>query len=249
MALTRHANLNTTMNLLSATLCVLSATQTLCLCKPKWEEEKKNESQQKKSRFSADLAAQFSPIMFQDVSLPLPFDGNASLSEQVRRSFQTTQQNLGVKRVDSLLLHGPYESLDDTMVAWRALEAIHASGGARQLGISNFYSADLLRAFLERVAVKPSVLQNRFHVQTQHNFPLLPLLAEHGIILQTFWTLTGNPEFLANAEFRQMAQRYALTAEQLLFAFLFQRGVYCAQCWRYRSCASLTRRRKACTPA
>src|SRR5688572_24152414 len=70
----------------------------------------------------------------------LPYDAGAPIPQQVEQSFASSLAHLGVEQIDSYVLHGP--SLRDGLVAddwaaWRALEAIHASGRARLLGVSN----------------------------------------------------------------------------------------------------------------
>ena len=69
----------------------------------------------------------------------IPYDPSASLDIQVRQSFAASCDNLGVNYLDSLVLHSPMRTFEDTMVVWNVMEDIHASGGAKALGISNTY--------------------------------------------------------------------------------------------------------------
>lgn len=78
---------------------------------------------------------------------------------QVQQSFQASLRNLGTYYLDSLVLHSPLPSLDQTLDVWHAFEDIHASGGARRLGISNCYDLQTLRDLHARAKVKPSVVQ------------------------------------------------------------------------------------------
>ncbi|HXY36083.1 MAG TPA: aldo/keto reductase, partial [Planctomycetaceae bacterium] len=71
----------------------------------------------------------------------LPYDPKAPIAIQVEQSFASSLEHLGVDVVDSYLLHGPTQGTGLTQAdweAWRAMEAIHASGRARLLGVSNF---------------------------------------------------------------------------------------------------------------
>lgn len=77
----------------------------------------------------------------------------------MQQSFQASLRNLGTYYLDSLVLHSPLPSLDQTLDVWHAFEDIHASGGARRLGISNCYDLQTLRDLHARAKVKPSVVQ------------------------------------------------------------------------------------------
>src|SRR5262249_53742949 len=70
----------------------------------------------------------------------LPFDADAPIATQVQQSFTSSLTHLGVTRIDSYVLHGPMYQRGLTSAdweAWRAMEGIHESGGARFLGVSN----------------------------------------------------------------------------------------------------------------
>ncbi len=84
------------------------------------------------------LQTKFTSLNGQDPSR-LPYDRNAPLAAQVAQSFLASRKNLGTDYVDALVLHSPFRTHDETMTAWRAMESIHHSGGARSLGISNCY--------------------------------------------------------------------------------------------------------------
>jgi len=70
----------------------------------------------------------------------LPYDPDAPIPVQVEQSFANSLEHLGVETIDSYLLHGPTQRTGLTAAdweAWKAMEAIHDSGRARLLGISN----------------------------------------------------------------------------------------------------------------
>src|SRR5262245_12976525 len=70
----------------------------------------------------------------------LPYDPAAPVGGQVRQSFLSSLEHLGVDLLDAYLLHGPSRSHGlgtADSEAWTAMEAIHESGGARLLGVSN----------------------------------------------------------------------------------------------------------------
>jgi diketogulonate reductase-like aldo/keto reductase len=72
--------------------------------------------------------------------------------------------NLGVTCIDCLVLHSLYPDIQDTLMAWRAMEALVPSTVA-SLSVSN---ADLKspRRICEVATVQPSCVQNRFTKDT-----------------------------------------------------------------------------------
>src|SRR5262245_1540608 len=71
----------------------------------------------------------------------LPYDPAAPVAAQVEQSFASSLEHLGTKQIDSYLLHGPTQRAGLATAdweAWRAMEALHDSGRARLIGVSNF---------------------------------------------------------------------------------------------------------------
>lgn len=70
----------------------------------------------------------------------MPYDPRAPIATQVEQSFASSLEHLGVEVIDSYVLHGPSLNMGLASAdweAWRTMEAIHESGRARLLGISN----------------------------------------------------------------------------------------------------------------
>ena len=170
------------------------------------------------------LQTKFTPLSGQDPDR-IPYDQNAPLETQVAQSFEVSQKNLQTAYVDSWLLHSPLASYQDTLTVWRAMEAIHNAGGARQLGISNCYDLDYLMRLVADAVVKPTVLQNRFYQNTGYDKPLRQWCAQHGITYQSFWTLTANPHLLVSDTVRTLARKYEKTAAQIFFGYLGRVGI------------------------
>lgn len=155
----------------------------------------------------------------------LPYDKNASLDEQVYQSFATSQKNLQTDYVDGLLLHSPLKTHALTLQAWRAMETIHQSGGARLLGISNCYDLTVLQALYADAHVKPTIVQNRFYFDSHYDVELRQWCKEQGLIYQSFWSLTANPHVFASKMVLALAKQYNKTPEQLFFNFLHHMGI------------------------
>ena len=170
------------------------------------------------------LQTKFTPLSGQDPR-QMPYDMNAPVEFQVAQSFEASKKNLQTEYVDSLVLHSPMAPHALLMKAWNAMEKIQKTGGARQLGISNCYDTEVIRSLYADANVKPAVVQNRFYQETGYDADLRHWCSNHGVIYQSFWTLTANPQILASNTVRSIAQKYKKTEAQIFFRYLSQSGI------------------------
>lgn len=170
------------------------------------------------------LQTKFTPLLGQDPG-QVPYDKSAALELQIAQSFEASKINLQTEYVDSLILHSPIAPHSQMMRAWGAMEKIHKTGGARQLGISNCYDIKLIRALYADADVKPAVVQNRFYRETGYDAELRHWCSNHGIVYQGFWTLTANPHILNSNAVHAIARKYKITEAQIFFRYLSQTGI------------------------
>jgi diketogulonate reductase-like aldo/keto reductase len=137
----------------------------------------------------------------------MPYDAQLSITDQVLASIESSLRNFSLSDggdskngqpayIDTLVLHSPLPTLAQTFEAWAAAETC-VPHRIRNLGISNcdFQTLDALNSSPE-IRVKPAILQNRFYQDTRYNVPLRSYCREHGIVFQSFWTLSANPQLL-----------------------------------------------------
>ena len=172
-------------------------------------------------RESLFVQTKFTPLDGQDPKR-VPYDKNAPIESQVAQSFETSKKNLKTQYVDSLILHSPVAPHALLMKAWSAMETIQKAGGARQLGISNCYDTEIMRLLYADANVKPAVVQNRFYQETGYDADLRNWCSNHGVIYQSFWTLTANPHILGSNTVRSISQKYKKTEAQIFFRYLNQ---------------------------
>ena len=170
------------------------------------------------------IQTKFTPLSGQDPAR-IPYDPRASLPEQVAQSVQRSLSNLRVDQLDGLVLHSPLRTFDDTMVVWRALEAAVDAGHVRQLGISNCYDPELFERLFAEARIQPAVLQNRFYQDSGYDVRLRAFCANHGVVYQSFWTLTANPHLLRSEPIQTACTRYGKTPAQVLYRALTQLGI------------------------
>lgn len=155
----------------------------------------------------------------------IPYDPAAGLAEQVAQSFQSSLRNLQTDYLDCLVLHSPLSSPEQTMEVWQAMEGIVDAGGVRQIGISNCYDLEELERLYHCARTKPAVVQNRFYAETSYDEEIRAFCKQHGIIYQSFWTLSANPRVLAHDTVTSLAGKYERTPAQILFRYLTQEGI------------------------
>ena len=157
----------------------------------------------------------------------LPYDALARYSEQVRQSFASSLEHLGVERIDAYLLHGPEFgrgiSAGDWEVWWE-MEALHDEGLARLIGISNV-SAEQLRALVAGARVMPAFVQNRCYASQGFDREVRAVCEEFGILYQGFSLLTANRPLWGNKALHPIARRIGGTPAQVLFRYAMSLGI------------------------
>jgi diketogulonate reductase-like aldo/keto reductase len=157
----------------------------------------------------------------------LPYDPKAPIAEQVEQSFASSLEHLGVDAIDSYVLHGPTRRAGlarDDWDAWHAMEAIHRSGRARFLAISNV-SLDQLRALCEKARVRPRFVQNRCYAVRGWDRHVREFCTANGIVYQGFSLLTANGEALDRPDVVGIARRHGRSVSQVAFRFALEVGM------------------------
>jgi len=106
--------------------------------------------------------------------------------DEARRAFDASLARLGLEYVDLYLIHWPVPRL--RLESWRALEAIHASGRARAIGVSNFM-VHHLEELLARAQVMPAVNQIEVSPFLQQR-DVRAFCAARGIVVEAYSPLT-----------------------------------------------------------
>ena len=157
----------------------------------------------------------------------LPYDPNADAPTQVRQSFASSLEHLGVETLDSYVLHGPsrrYGLSKTDLEVWKTMEELHGSGRTRFLGVSNV-DLDQLETLCAHVAVRPAFVQNRCFAATGWDAEVRAFCRKHGIVYQGFSLLTANLRELRSPAFREIVARTGHTPAQVVFRFAMQVGM------------------------
>ncbi|MGD9710448.1 MAG: aldo/keto reductase family protein [Thermomicrobiales bacterium] len=157
----------------------------------------------------------------------LPYDPAAPIGKQVEQSFASSLEHLETDNIDSYLLHGPSTRVgltDADWEAWEAIEAIHDSGRARAIGVSNV-NVGQLQLLLDQARVRPRIVQNRCYASQGWDRAVRELCSAHHIVYQGFSLLTANRTVLAHPDVVRIAQRLACSVPQLVFRFAMNIGI------------------------
>ena len=169
------------------------------------------------------LQTKFTDLAGQDPN-NLPYDPSAPLEEQIRTSLAVSLKNLQTDYIDSLVMHGPRDTVEETMEVWRVMESFVDEGKVKRIGMSNCYDYKKFTTIYQMARIKPWVLQNRFYAQSHFDTNLRKFLKENGVWYQSFWTLTANRDALAKPEVYELAEAKGLSPQTYMFAFLMSLG-------------------------
>jgi diketogulonate reductase-like aldo/keto reductase len=157
----------------------------------------------------------------------LPYDPQAPIADQVKQSFASSQEHLGVEVIDSFVLHGPTQRSGLARAdweAWRAMEDIQESGQARLLGVSNV-TLEQLEELCRQARVQPRFVQNRCYAVRGWDRDLREFCGTNGLVYQGFSLLTANRKVMDSAELARIAQRHGRTVSQVVFRFALDVGM------------------------
>ncbi len=136
-------------------------------------------------------------------------------------AFEKSIEALDTEHVDLYLIHWPVPARDLFMDTWRAFERIHAEGGARSIGVSNFRIPDLERLAGE-AATQPTINQIELHPLLQQA-ELRAWHAEHGIATEA-WSPLAQAEVLGDDTLVTIAARHERTVAQVILRWHIQLG-------------------------
>jgi 2,5-diketo-D-gluconate reductase A len=141
--------------------------------------------------------------------------------ESTLAAFDKSIEALDTETVDLYLIHWPVPARDLFLDTWRAFERIHAEGGARSIGVSNFRVADLERLATE-AETQPTVNQIELHPLLQQ-VELRAWHAEHGIATEA-WSPLAQGEVLKDDTLLTIAAHHERTVAQVILRWHLQLG-------------------------
>lgn len=171
------------------------------------------------------IQTKFTPFDGQDPD-DCPYDPSFSLEDQIKKSHSVSLENLKTDYLDSLVLHSPLRTLEETLKAWSVLESFVEAGTVKQIGISNCYDPKFFMLLFKQAKIKPSVLQNRFYQETDYDKELRDFCHNTGVYYQSFWTVNANSHVWQNPYVLDLAEKLQKSPIQIYFRALIHRKVH-----------------------
>ncbi|HEX3360475.1 MAG TPA: aldo/keto reductase [Solirubrobacterales bacterium] len=141
--------------------------------------------------------------------------------ESTLAAFDKSIEALDTETVDLYLIHWPVPARDLYLDTWRAFERIHAEGGARSIGVSNFRIPDLER-LQQEAETMPTINQVELHPLLQQA-ELRAWHAEHGIATEA-WSPLAQGEVLKDDTLVTIAAHHDRTVAQVILRWHLQLG-------------------------
>jgi diketogulonate reductase-like aldo/keto reductase len=148
--------------------------------------------------------------------------------QDTEASFAESLKKLQTDYVDLYLIHAPFfaNTKEDLQKKWADMEAIHASGRAKSIGVSNFLQPDL-EAILPTAKVVPATNQIEYHPYLQHG-DLIPFHKKHNIATTAYSPLTAvtkaKPGPL-DQTYEQLAKKYGVGEAEVALRWCIDQGV------------------------
>ncbi len=139
-------------------------------------------------------------------------------ADDVRTSTEQSLRELDTDRVELLLLHWPAEHVAPLAETLEAMTKLRESGLARAIGVSNFPSAMLARAFDLAPLVTDQVEHHPFLAVT----PIERVLQQHGGFLTAYSPLAKG-EVAEDSTLRSLAADHGVSPAQITLRWMLQR--------------------------
>lgn len=165
------------------------------------------------------LQTKFTPIDGQDQS-NMPYLASDEIEIQVEKSFETSKRNLKTDFINAYILHSPVFPGSKLQRVWQKMEEFYDKKEVGALGISNCYDLDVLKYLFNNAKVKPTIVQNRFYAQSGYDKELRVFCKQNNITYESFWSLTANPNILANEVLENLAVKYQKGVVEIFYRFL-----------------------------
>lgn len=153
-----------------------------------------------------------------DVFVTTKLTPSNAAAPEVRRSTEESLRQLGADRVDLLLLHWPAEHVAPLEETLEAMSAVRDDGLTRAIGVSNFPSAMLRRAY----ELAPIVTDQVEHHPFLAVGPIERVLEDHGGFL-TAYSPIAKGEVLADPTLNEIGDAHGVSAIQVTLRWMLQR--------------------------
>lgn len=151
-----------------------------------------------------------------------PYEFDDPTATKVHKSLQASLSSLKLCWVDTLLLHGPMPTIEETIEVWKIMETL-VPDRARNIGLSNV-TIEQVKDICEQATVLPATVQNRFCRRNGYDRELRRFCEEKNIKYQAFSILRSNRHLLNSNLVGWLAEIKSITTEEALLSLVLSIG-------------------------
>lgn len=143
--------------------------------------------------------------------------------DRAAQGIDDSLRDTGLDYIDLMLIHQP--GWNDEAV-YRAMEQAVRDGKVRSIGISNYYSPEMVEEILSFAEIMPVVIQNENHLYYQ-NAVLRDYAAQYGIVVESWYPFGGRghtQEHFSNKTIVRIAEAHGKTPAQIILRWQIQEG-------------------------
>jgi len=169
------------------------------------------------------LQTKYTPIESQDPERPIPYDPNASITDQIQSSFQKSLSNLGTNQLDSYIMHDMLDTKEQNIEAWDALTSLKKEAKVKLIGVSNIEDLALLKQLHERNLI--DVVQNPWYIENGWDQAISAFCVANNIMYQAFGTIRLSPQLVNHPTVQGIANSKRCSREQVVLRFVQLKGL------------------------
>lgn len=167
-------------------------------------------------------AVQESQVPREDIVITSKIPGRYHGYDEAWTSLHTSLHDLGIDRIDLLLIHWPLPRIERYVDTWQAMIEMQEQGKVRSIGVSNFTPEHISRLQSE-TGVTPAVNQIEMHpyfIQADQR----AFHVEHGIVTESWSPLGRGSGLLQEPVVSEIAGNHSRDVGQIVLAWHLQHG-------------------------
>lgn len=158
-----------------------------------------------------------------EITLTSKIPGRYHGYDEAQTSLRTSLDDLGVDRIDLLLIHWPLPRLDRYVDTWRSMIDMRERGQVRSIGVSNF-TPEHIRRLQSETGVTPAVNQIEMHPYFIQD-ATRAFHTEQGIVTEAWSPLGRGSGLLEEPVVSEIARAHDRDVGQIVLAWHVQHGV------------------------
>ena len=141
---------------------------------------------------------------------------------EVRKAIEQSLTNLQTDYIDIVLIHHPWQNLEEILQVYQVLESFVESGQIKTIGVSNFKN-NQLQYLLENAKIKPAINQIASYPGKWQD-DLVTFGQDNGVVIQA-WSPLKNVSDSQKEILNEIGKKYNKSWAQVILNYQVSRGV------------------------